>query len=378
MSILSSIGKVLGSVASSAVSTLFPGSKLGSIAGSALSSLSGAASQQTQQDNNLQLANQQFQNQMVLQHDQQAYNTEMWNKQNEYNSPSAQVQRLEEAGINPLFGITGSTASGNATSSATSGQGSASSAVPASSLLEHLVNAKQLQALDSQIEKTNAETKQTTQETEKTSTENEILKSDAKFRDSYNKGIIELNDSQILLNNQNRDLSKSNVDKVRKEIVQIDQNVKNMSQEFENLRATYNEILADTDVKRASAYLSQVQAKYVPMVQSALADMYQAQGYSAYQAGKLATEQSRQVGQQIENLKSDNTIKGIQIKLGNNHLKIDNILTGDDAQSAARSKVEFDANHSDMQKWSELLGTMAGGLKNASSAAASTFLMLSK
>lgn len=35
--------------------------------------------------------------------DQLAYNTEMWNKQNEYNDPLAQRQRLENAGLNPLF-----------------------------------------------------------------------------------------------------------------------------------------------------------------------------------------------------------------------------------------------------------------------------------
>lgn len=32
---------------------------------------------------------------------QNEYNTEMWNKQNEYNSPSATMQRLVDAGINP-------------------------------------------------------------------------------------------------------------------------------------------------------------------------------------------------------------------------------------------------------------------------------------
>lgn len=45
--------------------------------------------------------------------DQLAYNTDMWNKQNEYNDPYAQRQRLEQAGLNPLFhGLDGT---GNAT-----------------------------------------------------------------------------------------------------------------------------------------------------------------------------------------------------------------------------------------------------------------------
>ena len=32
-----------------------------------------------------------------------AYNYKMWQEANKYNSPEAQVQRLREAGLNPLF-----------------------------------------------------------------------------------------------------------------------------------------------------------------------------------------------------------------------------------------------------------------------------------
>lgn len=42
-------------------------------------------------------------NNLALAKQQNDWNVEMWNKQNEYNSPSAQLQRYREAGINPLF-----------------------------------------------------------------------------------------------------------------------------------------------------------------------------------------------------------------------------------------------------------------------------------
>lgn len=43
--------------------------------------------------------------------DQNAWNYEMWLKQNEYNSPTAQVNRLRDAGLNPLYyGLDGSSA----------------------------------------------------------------------------------------------------------------------------------------------------------------------------------------------------------------------------------------------------------------------------
>lgn len=38
---------------------------------------------------------------------QLSYNTEMWNKQNAYNDPSAQVKRLKDAGINPIMAMQG-------------------------------------------------------------------------------------------------------------------------------------------------------------------------------------------------------------------------------------------------------------------------------
>ena len=34
---------------------------------------------------------------------QNQWNIEQWNRENDYNSPKAQVQRLIEAGINPLW-----------------------------------------------------------------------------------------------------------------------------------------------------------------------------------------------------------------------------------------------------------------------------------
>ena len=42
---------------------------------------------------------------------QNAWNYKMWNEQNAYNTPEAQVQRLRDAGLNPLYyGLDGSSA----------------------------------------------------------------------------------------------------------------------------------------------------------------------------------------------------------------------------------------------------------------------------
>lgn len=104
----------------------------------------GLGSQKSANDTNLEIArmNRDLQRetnaqQMSMFRDQMAENRWYWNKTNEYNSPSAQVQRLINAGINPAF-VMGN----NSTSEA-----SAMSAPAAPSLTAPSVNA-QVQPLD--------------------------------------------------------------------------------------------------------------------------------------------------------------------------------------------------------------------------------------
>ena len=52
--------------------------------------------------------NNQFNERMAMQ--QRDFQENMWNKENEYNSASAQRQRLEEAGLNPYLMMNGGSA----------------------------------------------------------------------------------------------------------------------------------------------------------------------------------------------------------------------------------------------------------------------------
>ena len=61
------------------------------------------------------------QNSWDLVENQQNYQTEMWNKTNEYNSPSAQRDRLEAAGLNPYMMLNGGSAGTAQTMSGSSG-----------------------------------------------------------------------------------------------------------------------------------------------------------------------------------------------------------------------------------------------------------------
>lgn len=82
------------------------GASLITAGASALGNILGFSSSKSANETNLEIARQNNQAQRELFHEQMAYNTDMWNKQNEYNLPANQVQRLLAAGINPsaVFG----------------------------------------------------------------------------------------------------------------------------------------------------------------------------------------------------------------------------------------------------------------------------------
>lgn len=86
---------------------------LGSIVGSAI----GAGAQRQANIRNVQLAK--YQNNWQTAENEKAYarSVEMWNMQNQYNSPTAQMSRLRQAGLNPNL-VYGSGVTGNSAGSA--------------------------------------------------------------------------------------------------------------------------------------------------------------------------------------------------------------------------------------------------------------------
>ena len=54
--------------------------------------------------------------------EQKQHEIDMWNMNNEYNTPEQQVARLREAGLNPYLAMSGGASAGNATSAPGSGQ----------------------------------------------------------------------------------------------------------------------------------------------------------------------------------------------------------------------------------------------------------------
>ena len=71
----------------------------GAIGGAAI----GAAGQNSANTNNLRIAREQFAHNKEMLNLQNQFSLDMWNRANLYNTPSAQFQRLKDAGLNPLY-----------------------------------------------------------------------------------------------------------------------------------------------------------------------------------------------------------------------------------------------------------------------------------
>lgn len=94
------------------------GSALGGIFGNKSQNSANAANLQINRENNA------FNERMMNKQD--ALNYEAWKRQNEYNTPSAQVQRLKEAGLNPYLMMSNGNQIGTASSQNSSSMASAS------------------------------------------------------------------------------------------------------------------------------------------------------------------------------------------------------------------------------------------------------------
>ena len=89
------------------------GSLVGGLFGAGVSSMQNAQNRQSVRETNqmnykINQMNNQFNERMAMQ--QRDWQENMWNKENEYNTASAQRQRLEEAGLNPYLMMNGGSA----------------------------------------------------------------------------------------------------------------------------------------------------------------------------------------------------------------------------------------------------------------------------
>lgn len=164
---------------------------------------------------------------------QNDWNYELWQANNEYNTPAAVQARLKAAGINPdLYATNGALqgssiqAQGGHTPSGPVADTSAWNRYkPIGSVASQALADT---ALAAQVSKTNAET-------EGQKHTNDILASDASFRDAFNQGQLDTMESVILVNGSAVKLNDAQAAQSRSMVEQINANISKINSEIDLL-----------------------------------------------------------------------------------------------------------------------------------------------
>jgi|GEM_PF-2236331 hypothetical protein len=232
-----------------------------------LSLFGGMANRQSQERQNMRnLRAQAFENERNRQ-----FALDMWNKQNEYNLPTNQMQRLRDAGINPHLAYSNGQPmnTSNAPASPT-GIGSMPQGIAPQMNIGEVFNAlltsAQVKNMNAQTEKTIAEKKEVESRTQGIDKDNKVKDIELTYKEREILANIGVTEGQIDTIKSNLETAKITDDKLRKEIENIEANTAKTKQEKENLEknlvligAQVLNILEDTELKKAQRGLVDIQ-----------------------------------------------------------------------------------------------------------------------
>lgn len=180
-------------------------------------------------------------------------NVKLWNMQNKYDLPSAQKQRLIDAGLNPDLMYSGKGVSPSPNLQAAVAGSASSGSLPGYGGVAEAFNQGRL--LDAQIRNIDADTKKKESETEGQGYTNDILASDAKFADAKNSGIIRSQDVQI-------DDTSASADLKRQQIINLQEEVKVFNQNIRESNARCRNMDVDTISKELDNYIKDNSKEY--------------------------------------------------------------------------------------------------------------------
>ncbi|QCS35914.1 minor capsid protein [Capybara microvirus Cap1_SP_45] len=162
-------------------------------------------------------------------HENQDWNLNMWNKQNEYNTASAQKQRLIDAGMNPLFyGLDGNSAGAIQSVSQPSIQSPKADLMPALAMQQSFANIGNISA-DAALKIAQANSLEA--DVKKTESETNLNNIDSFIRGDLNSSILRLNNVQCDLANANVDLTIEQRKDVAKHIEELDAQINRLNEQ---------------------------------------------------------------------------------------------------------------------------------------------------
>ena len=186
---------------------------------------------------------------LMLAEKQNRWNLEQWQRNNDFNTPSAVMSRLREAGVNPhMYYSKGNAMGGVSTASPEMTAGAPSSPIDTSGLLQQRTygdafqKAMEQSLLAASVRKTNAEAGLVDQKRETEEYNTDIFESDAAFRNALNGSSLRLTGMDIELKGSQKNLTDGQIGMLRyeaamlqKQMDKIDQENKLMEEQIANL-----------------------------------------------------------------------------------------------------------------------------------------------
>lgn len=178
------------------------------------------------------------------------FSLDMYNRQNDYNNPINQMQRLQSAGINPALAYSGSSSgimpAAQASSSSASHGGSYGYSLPDYSGIAQAANVGLMQA---QIDNINADTDKKKSETKAQDISNI-------FTPQLNEGLIKLQGRDIRIKDSEEAKNWAMVDNIDRNSVYLDSMISKVDAETENIKASLLGIKSESFIKQAEAFFS--------------------------------------------------------------------------------------------------------------------------
>lgn len=198
---------------------------------------------------------------LMLAEKQNKWNIEQWQRNNDYNTPSAVMSRLRSAGINPhMYYSKGNAMGGVSTSSPEMTSGSPAEAVDTSGMLGQTTYGQSVQmAMDkavqvASIRKLNADTRLTEQKADTEEYNTDIFESDAAFRNALNSSTLRLTDMEIDLKGSQKNLTDGQIGMLRYEAAMLQKQMDKIDRENELMA----EQIANLSEERRSIVLKRV------------------------------------------------------------------------------------------------------------------------
>lgn len=270
---------------------------------------------------------------LMLARTQNQWNLEQWQRENDYNSPTAQMARFRAAGLNPNL-IYGQMSNGASSPTLTSGAASSPTDMSAIGNKRNFGQAMQemlnMEMQKAQIEAIKAGTEKTKADTDNTRETTKGLTIDNMYRAAQHEQTLEIGSMQIKLGKSTLKLNEQQMENLKAQLPEIAAKVENINQSTAESRRRVQQM--DLDEQRAAAREIREQAMHNATLQQVYNEnrkiLAEAKISEQQFAEMVATEAARSYGLALDNrgkeLANNNAIlQGINIDYNNQLIRYD-------------------------------------------------------